>query len=344
MPFEPIRTERLVVRGTRPDDVDAYWEWRNHPKAAEYQTWTLPFPRETAESHVLGSAEMDGPANDEWWIGIVEHAESGKALGEVVVNLSWEGRSAEVGYTFHPDNWGHGYAVEAMDALVDHLFDDLGVTRVYGMLHPDNRASAMVLERVGMVFEGHTRLSFWVADDVSDDWIYGMTREDREAWKSRPRHRPESVELREITGADFGDVYFLRTHKSQESFVAPMPKSLSQALLARSDPDHPTDPWYRAIVADGQIVGFVMVAMPIPDGDEDEPFLWRLLIDRLHQRRGIASMALRLVEDEMRSLGHTAWKTSWVPGRGSPEPFYLSYGFEPTGEMEDAEVVARKQL
>ena len=64
----------------------------------------------------------------------------------------------------------------------------------------------------------------------------------------------------------------------------------------------------------------------------------------MHQRRGIASLALDLVEAEMRSMGYPAWKTSWVPGRGSPESFYLARGFEPTGEVDHGEIVARRDL
>lgn len=339
--FHPIRTERLVVRSFTLDDVDALHRWRSHPDVARYQNWERPFPREEAARMVTELVAMDGPENDEWWMAAIEL--DGEAIGDLALHLEWQGRSAEVGYNLHPDHWGKGYAVEALDALVSHLFDDLGVTRVFGMLHPDNRASAQVLERVGMLFEGHTRSSYWDGDEVSDDWIYGMTVEDRDPWRDRPRHRPAEVRLVEVTGANFNEVYFLRTHKSQESFVAPMPKSLSQALLAPTDPEEPVEAWYRAIEADGQIVGFVMVALAL-DGSDDEPFLWRLLIDRLHQRRGVGSMALTVVEDEMRGRGFDGWLTSWVPGRGSPEPFYVGFGFEPTGEMEGTEVIARRSL
>jgi len=274
---------------------------------------------------------------------VVEDAATGEQLGDLAVHLEWQRRSAEIGYNFMPDHWGKGYAVEACTALVDFLFDDLGVTRVFGMLHPDNRASARVLERLGMLFEGHTRSSFWDGDEVSDDWIYGMTVEDRDAWRDRPKGRPAAVRLEEVVWDRFDEVFGLETHRTQQSFVAPMPKSLAQAFVSVTAPEKYTA-WPRAVYADGVAVGFVMVAMPLESHDDPEPYLWRLLIDRMHQRRGIASIALGLVEDEMRSLGHTAWKTSWVPGRGSPEPFYLGLGFEPTGEVEGDEIVGRKEL
>lgn len=335
--FEPIRTERLVLRAAEESDAEALWRRRGDPKVAEYQNWEVPYPREDAERLVAEAMAMDGPEDEKWWMATVETAE-GEVVGDVVAHLTHRGRTAEIGYTFASHHWGCGYAAEAASALVDYLFESRGVSRVFGMLHPDNPASARVLERVGMRFEGHTRNSFWLADEVSDDWIYGMTRADWEAWRDRPRDRPESVELVEVAAANFTEVYALATHKTQESFVAPVAKSLSQALIAHTF-EVPTEPWLRAIYADETAVGFVMVNVADP-----EPFLWRLLIDRLHQRRGVASMALDLVEDEMRSLGHTAWKTSWVPGRGSPEPFYLGLGFEPTGEVEGDEVVARKRL
>jgi len=258
------------------------------------------------------------------------------------VRLSWEGRSAEVGYTFAAANWGNGYATESLAALVEYLFESLDVTRVFGMLHPDNPASALVLERIGMLFEGHLRSSFWLGDECSDDWIYGMTRSDWEQWRNRPRHRPHEVTLVEITTANERAVSKLRTHKTQEAFVAPMGRSFTDALFPEVVDGAPVVPWIRAVDADGEVVGFVMLALTT--GHHPEPFLWRLLIDRLHQRRGIGGRVLDLVAEECRGMGDSTLLTSWGEGRGSPRSFYVAHGFEPTGRMLDHEAEARKQL
>ncbi|MDX1691619.1 MAG: GNAT family N-acetyltransferase, partial [Acidimicrobiia bacterium] len=102
------------------------------------------------------------------------------------------------------------------------------------------------------------------------------------------------------------------------------------------------DAWYRAIEADGELAGFLMVALI--DHPDESPFLWRFLVDRRHQRRGVGARALDLLEDHVRDLGETALRTSWVPGRGSPEAFYRARGYVPTGEMDGDEVVGRKEL
>jgi RimJ/RimL family protein N-acetyltransferase len=340
--FKPIRTERLLIRPFRLDDVGAIHAWRNDPEVAKYQDWLMPYPMEKAEKIVSELSQMEGPKDKEWWMAVIADPDTDEQLGELGAHLTWEGRNAEVGYTLAKTHWGKGFAVEALSALVQYLFEDLGVTRQYGMLHPDNSASAMVLERTGFIFEGHTKSSFWVGDEVSDDWIYGLTRPDWEKWRDRKRQPPERVELIEITTENERAVARLSTHKTQESFVAPMLASFTDALFPEVVDGAPVVPWMRAIAADDEIVGFVMLALRTEH--HPEPYLWRLLIDRLHQRRGIGARVLELIGEECLRMGDTTLITSWGEGKGSPRPFYLRNGFEPTGRVIDHESEGRKHL
>lgn len=341
--FEPLRTDRLLVRSLRTADVEAVLGWRNDPLVARHQAWTLPFPRERAQEMVSSAMELGGPVDGRWWTAAIEHAGSGDVLGELVVHLTNEARTAEVGYTLASRAWGHGYATEALAALVGWLFDSLPLTRVWGGLHPDNRGSAMVLERTGLLFEGHNRLSFWLGDDNSDDWVYGMTRADWEAWRTRPRIPPEVVRLVPVTARNRDEVLALRTHRSQLAFVAPVVRSFADALVPDLVDGAPVVPWMRAIEADGGLVGFVMLARATPA--HVDPYLWRLLVDRLHQRRGIATRALELVVEEGRSWGAHALIVNWAEGKGSPRPFYLDRGFVPTGRVDETgETEARLDL
>lgn len=340
--FQPIRTPRLLIRAFEGGDVDAFHARRNDPEVARWQNWTLPYPRERAQKVVEELLAMDGPTNDEWWMASVVLVETGEVIGDLAVNLTWDSRCSEIGYSFAPAHWRKGYAVEAASAMVEYLFETVGVTRVAGTLHPDNPASATVLERLGLLFEGHTRLSYWVGDDNSDDWIYGMTRADWEAWRDRSRSAPEVVRLAEIDPDSSYDVFKLRTHKTQERFVAPMAGSFADALFPELVDGAPLHPWMRAVIADETIVGFVMLALRTEH--HPEPYLWRLLIDRIHQRRGIGARAMDLVEAECRTMGDGALLTSWIPGRGGPEAFYLDRGYTPTGQIVDGEIEGRKVL
>jgi RimJ/RimL family protein N-acetyltransferase len=341
--MEPLLSDRLCLRPYRADDLDVLFEIRNDPSTAEFQSWTLPYPLEKVETLVSKLAAMQGPTDDEWFGLVITEAGSEVMLGDVVVRLGWQGRTAEIGYNLHHDARRNGYATEATARTIEWLFNDLGVQRIHASLHPDNVASMMVLERLGFIYEGTQRQAYWVGDECSDDPIFGLLRADWESWNSRPRHRPTSVELVEITPENRHAVFDLATHRSQERFVSPMHRSAVDALIPEDDDEGGTIvPWFRAIVADGSIVGFVMVAEPTPT--HRQPYLWRLLIGRADQRRGIGWKVLDLISERYRAMGHTRLTVSWEPGRGGPEPMYLRYGFIPTGEVDDGEIVGSLSL
>ena len=143
------------------------------------------------------------------------------------------------------------------------------------------------------------------------------------------RRRPARRDHRPRTCATVGR---LTTFGWQQRLVAPNLVSLAEALVPGTDDDGGRlVPWYRAIEADGELVGFVMVAEPtttLPDA-----FLWRLMIDRRHQRRGIGQRVLALVIEQAVAWAATELLVGWEPGLGSPRRFYLRNGFVPTGEV-----------
>jgi GNAT superfamily N-acetyltransferase len=219
---------------------------------------------------------------------------------------------------------------------------------VEARLHPDNHRSARLLERTGFVFEGHTVNSFWSQaepSENSDDWIYGLTPERRRDWLARPTGAPASVKLVEPSPDGLRRVLALEVHQSQDHLVAPVAHSLAQVAVppvpsgATGDQPSPVLPWPRVVEADGEPVGFVMVRAP--DEASPEPYLWRLLIDRRHQGRGIGRSVLDAVVAQSRAWGASSLSVSWHQGPGSPGPFYERYGFVPTGEVHDDEVEGR---
>ena len=336
--FAPISTERLLIRPCRTADAEALVRRRNDPAVAALQSWTLPFSRDEANAIVKASAEEAEPTDGSWWMATIERTADGEILGDVNVRPTFEGRSAEIGYNLAREHWGRGYATEAVSALLERLWSAPALTRVQGSIDPDNLASAFVLERTGFLLEARMRCSFWNGDECSDDFVYAMLREDWEAWRARPRTAPETVRLVEIDEPLSRRVRALATHATQERFVSPVLDSFADALFPGRIDGHAVVPWPRAIEADGEVVGFVMLAAST--SSRRTPYLWRLLVDRLHQSRGIGRATLDLVVAACRSRGAESLLVSWSEGRGSPRPFYERYGFVPTGEIVDEETEA----
>jgi RimJ/RimL family protein N-acetyltransferase len=337
--FTPIATSRLVLRQVRVNDAISLAERRSDPQTAEFQSWEVPYPLDRAQRLIGAVLEMDGPTDDEWYLIAVADPETDEMLGDLAVFLKWEGRTARIGYTFDPAARGVGYATEAVEALLGYLFEDGDVFRVEAVLHPGNVASARLLERTGFRFEAHTRSDYWVGSEVTDSWHYALLRSDYDDWRRRPRREPDEVGLMEIEPGTGRQALALATHKTQEAFVAPMAASFSDALFPAVFDGIEVVPWMRLVVADGEPVGFVMVSMAAEH--RTEPYLWRLLIDRRHQRRGIGRRVLDEVVRQCRTWGEPSLLTSWAEGRGSPGPFYTAYGFEPTGRVVEGEVEGR---
>ncbi len=345
--FAPLTTERLLLRPVRATDVAALQARRDDPEVAHLQAWSTPYPMERAEALVEAAMAMDGPVDDEFYMLTVTDRDDTEIYGDVVVKLEWSGRAAEVGWTFGRRHWGNGYAAEAVERLLRWLMEEQKVTRVQANMHPDNLASARVAERNGFLFEGHTSNSFWVGDENSDDWIYGLTPELWEDWRSRPTAAPETVELVEPYPVGLRHVVNLGVHHSQRRLVSDIATSLAQVAVPPYEEGEGDDlprvvPWPRIIHADGEPVGFVMMEEPTPT--MPEPYLWRLLIDRRHQSRGIGARVLEQVIDQCREWGATSLLVSYVEGVGSPERFYTGIGFVPTGEYDEDEAIARLAL
>lgn len=157
-----------------------------------------------------------------------------------------------------------------------------------------------------------------------------------------------TVQLRDIvTEADRATALALRRGPGQDEFVASVETSFAEAVQypeARAR--------YWAICDGDTAVGFAMISDGIPEEVlADDPtllgpyFLWRLLIDARHQRRGYGTAALDAIAAYVRSRpGARTLITSAGQGTGSPQPFYERYGFVPTGELHEGEAVLELDL
>ena len=92
--------------------------------------------------------------------------------GDVAVHLSAEGRDAEVGCTLAPDHQGHGYAREAVGAVVE-LLREVGVERVEAEIDPRNRASIALFEAVGFVHQRTDVRAVEIRGEWCDSARYG---------------------------------------------------------------------------------------------------------------------------------------------------------------------------
>jgi diamine N-acetyltransferase len=144
------------------------------------------------------------------------------------------------------------------------------------------------------------------------------------------------VSLREITEDNRAAVEALAVTEEQSRYVASVAESLVEAAQL---PD--AKPWYRAVYADDEPVGFVMISdgITVDNPEYVGPYyLWRLLVDHRFQGRGYGTATLDLVVEHVRKRPDArVLLVSHVVGPTSPLTFYQQYGFRLTGEVHDGE-------
>jgi diamine N-acetyltransferase len=149
------------------------------------------------------------------------------------------------------------------------------------------------------------------------------------------------VSLRAITADTVRRIIALAVAADQQRFVAPNAVSLAQALFHE-------EAWYRAIYAGDSPAGFVMLydeSLRVAPPSAPEVGLWRFMVDHGFQGRGIGAAALDQVIAHVRGKRvFSTLTTSYVPGPGCPEQFYLKAGFRHTGKLDEGEVVLELPL
>ncbi|HEY3261147.1 MAG TPA: GNAT family N-acetyltransferase [Pseudonocardiaceae bacterium] len=151
------------------------------------------------------------------------------------------------------------------------------------------------------------------------------------------------VVLHEITDENRARVLALRVAPEQERFVGSVRSALADAA------EYPqANPWYRAVHAGDELVGFVMVSwnvQPQPPHIIGPWFLWKLFIDHRHQHRGHGAEVVRQIARLVHAAGAGELLTSYVPEDGGPAGFYRRLGFVPSGDLDDhGEIIVRLAL
>ena len=142
------------------------------------------------------------------------------------------------------------------------------------------------------------------------------------------------VTLREITSDNVRPVCALEVDQTQKGNVAANAISLAEAYV------YYEEAWPRAVYANEELVGFVMVYDPTAVEDPAEPdfFLWRLMIDRRVQHRGYGRAAVELAIEHARARGAERVLVSHVKQSATLGPFYASFGFTYTGREDGGEL------
>jgi RimJ/RimL family protein N-acetyltransferase len=165
-----LETERLRLRPFRRSDVEDYAALNADPEVLRYLGGGGPtWDRGRSWRHLaflMGHWQLGGAG---MWV--VEHRETRSFVGTVgfAAPEGWPG--FELAWILARRWWGQGFATEGARKALAYAFDTLEKDRVISLIHPDNRASIRVAERIGERLEKRI-------DHVGREMLcYGLDRE-----------------------------------------------------------------------------------------------------------------------------------------------------------------------
>jgi RimJ/RimL family protein N-acetyltransferase len=182
-PDYPLRTPRLTLRPFEAEDFDDLHAMQSREDVARYLYWSARNRDEVRES--LKTKVTQPAIEDEGDVLAlaVELTGTGRVIGDVIlVWLSRAYRQGEVGFLFHPDQHGQGFAAEATRVVLGLGFDGLGLHRIVGRCDARNTASARLMQRLGMRREAHFVQNELVKGEWCDELVYAVLAEE---WRAQ---------------------------------------------------------------------------------------------------------------------------------------------------------------
>lgn len=176
--FPEIETERLILREIMPDDAPAIFALFSDPKVTQYYDLYTYVDMEQAEELIDffdESFEMERQIR--WGIALKQDNVLIGTCGFVWLR-QYRG---EIGYDLQSAYWRQGIMSEAVEAILEFGFDQIGLNRIEALVMADNQASAGLLRSLGFTEEGLLREHEFFKGAFHDMRLFSLLRREWDA-------------------------------------------------------------------------------------------------------------------------------------------------------------------
>ena len=166
--------DRLMLREVVAEDHQAVHAYASDPAVTKFTDWGPNRIGETQAFRASAAAQRRRKGRAEFTLAMVQIA-SGTLVGSGAISVtSAHHRRGELGYVVNRDYWSQGYATEAAGLLVQFGFQHLRLRRIEATCDPGNHASARVLQKAGLSYEGLMRSHMLVGGVGRDSLLYAV--------------------------------------------------------------------------------------------------------------------------------------------------------------------------
>ena len=171
-----LETERLILRKMTLNDVEAVFAYASDPEVSRYTLWETHRSIEDSRAFLTLTTQKYKNGSEPDW-GIV-YKGNGCLVGVCgLVNWEAEHARAEIGFVLSREYWGHGFMPEAVRAVFRFGFGRMNLNRIEARCIAENAASARVMEKAGMAYEGTLRQREYIKGAYRDIKLYAILKE-----------------------------------------------------------------------------------------------------------------------------------------------------------------------
>jgi RimJ/RimL family protein N-acetyltransferase len=145
--MNPVNTGRLTLEPQTADHAEEMFRVLSDPAIYEYENQP-PESLQWLRDRFARLESRQSADGRESWLNWVVRLGGGELIGYVQATVL-EDRRALIAYVLASRVWGHGYALEAVRAMMSELDEHYGVRRFLAVFKRSNARSQRLLERLG---------------------------------------------------------------------------------------------------------------------------------------------------------------------------------------------------
>ncbi len=173
-----LETGRLLLRRMRLEDAEAMFAYASDPEVTRYVLFDTHRSIRDSEAFLRFAVEGYDRGDFGGW-GVVLK-DSGAFVGTCGLDVGYapEHARAELGYVLSREHWGKGLMPEAVRAIIRFGFRRMDLNRIQARCMAENTASARVMQKAGMTYEGTLRESEFIKGAYRDMEVYAILRRE----------------------------------------------------------------------------------------------------------------------------------------------------------------------
>lgn len=174
-----LETERLILRKVEITDAEfMYKNWCADSEVTRYLIWSPH--KNVEESREIAEEWVKSYANDDFYQwAIVLKSNISEPVGTIgAIKTDLDTKSVTIGYCLSRKLWHNGYMTEALRAVLEYFFKEVGVNRAESYHDVRNPHSGAVMRNCGMKYEGTLRQAAKSNAGIGDICMYSLLAED----------------------------------------------------------------------------------------------------------------------------------------------------------------------